>query len=151
MYKNVSCEAISLHILLKKTDELIVEETPPNAETAARLNQISMGCKEVLDKLQDLLDKYNSLGTHVGSDGVWFGEYCDDQKSAHGTCWEAYSIQLSSYEVQFQSLSVLCPEEPQSCFFKFLTIVEVYHLKSAWRGSWKSSWPRSAPDCERAP
>jgi hypothetical protein len=65
MYKNVLGEAISLHILLKKTDELIVEETPLNAEAAARLNQISMACKEVLDELEDLLDKYNSLGTQA--------------------------------------------------------------------------------------
>jgi hypothetical protein len=66
VYKNVSSEVISLHIVLKETDDLIAEETARDeAEAAARLNQIAMGCKEVLDELQGLLDKYNSLGTQA--------------------------------------------------------------------------------------
>jgi hypothetical protein len=65
VYKTISSETLSLHVVLRETDELIVEETARDAEAATRLNQISMGCKEVLDDLQGLLDKYNSLGTQA--------------------------------------------------------------------------------------
>jgi hypothetical protein len=62
VYKTISSEALSLHVVLKETDDLIAQET---AHDAASLTQISMGCKEVLQDLQALLEKYNSLGTQA--------------------------------------------------------------------------------------
>jgi hypothetical protein len=63
VYKAVSDEILSLHSVLKETDEILAEET--DAKAAARLEPISMGCKEVLDELQCLVEKYHSLGTQA--------------------------------------------------------------------------------------
>jgi uncharacterized protein YpbB len=65
VYKTVSSEVSSLHIVLKETEDIITEEAARDAYAAAQLKQISMGCKEVLVDLQGLLDKYNSLGTQA--------------------------------------------------------------------------------------
>jgi hypothetical protein len=117
VYKTVSSDALSLHIVLRETDELIAEESARDAEAATRLNQISMGCKEVLDDLQGLLDKYNSLGTQAQRtwDRMEFGmediATIRSRLIAQAGMLTAFNSAVTRYA---QSQSVPHPEEPES-------------------------------------
>jgi hypothetical protein len=64
-FRNVSNEVLSLHLVLKETDELIAEVIKDDADAASRLHEMATGCKSVLDELQGLLDKYQSMGTQT--------------------------------------------------------------------------------------
>ena len=61
-FKNISQEVSSLHLMLKE-----LEETYPDATLSptqqARLENIGGGCRTVLEDLQAIVEKYNSLGT----------------------------------------------------------------------------------------
>lgn len=61
-FKNISHEVSSLHLVLKE-----LEESYSNANLSAtqqsRLKTVGDGCRAVLEDLQAILDKYNSLGT----------------------------------------------------------------------------------------
>ena len=61
-FSNISKEVLSLHAVLKEADETIFGG-PLSPESQARLKIISDGCQCVLDDLQALVDKYESLGT----------------------------------------------------------------------------------------
>jgi hypothetical protein len=60
----ISNEVASLHLVLKDVDSTISkrELSPLSPEKAADLNQISTGCRSVLTELDDLLQKYKSVG-----------------------------------------------------------------------------------------
>jgi hypothetical protein len=117
VYKTVSSDALSLHVVLRETDELIAEESARDAEAATRLNQISMGCKEVLDDMQGLLDKYNSLGTQAQRtwDRMEFGmediATIRSRLIAQAGMLTAFNSAVTRYA---QSQSVLHPEEAES-------------------------------------
>ncbi|MCJ1263552.1 hypothetical protein MMC22_003422 [Lobaria immixta] len=61
-FKNIAQEVLSLHAVLKE-----LEETYPDANFSAaqqsRLRIVGDGCRAVLEDLQGLVDRYNSLGT----------------------------------------------------------------------------------------
>ncbi|KAI9774257.1 MAG: hypothetical protein M1840_004151 [Geoglossum simile] len=61
-FKNISHEVLSLHALLKEIEENLSVETLSSARQA-RLEIIGDGCHSVLEELQSLVDKYESLGT----------------------------------------------------------------------------------------
>ena len=61
-FTNISNEVLSLHAVLKEADETIFK-SPQSPERQARLKTIGDGCQYVLDDLQALVDKYESLGT----------------------------------------------------------------------------------------
>jgi hypothetical protein len=83
-FKNVSQEAMSLQSLLM--EKLSVETLSPTSQ--ARLKTIGDGCRNVLEELQSLVDKYESLGTQ--SKRTW-----DRMKWAHNDIAELRS-RLSS-------------------------------------------------------
>src|SRR2546423_13026743 len=61
-FRKIYHEALSLHAVLKEVEENI--STRNLSETSqARLKIIGDGCHEVLKDLQNLVDKYDSLGT----------------------------------------------------------------------------------------
>ena len=61
-FSNISNEVLSLHAVLKEADETIFK-SPQLPKRQARLKTIGDGCQYVLDDLQALVDKYESLGT----------------------------------------------------------------------------------------
>lgn len=61
-FKNISQEVSSLHLVLKELEEILSDETL-SATQQARLDNIGDGCRAVLQDLQDILNKYHSLGT----------------------------------------------------------------------------------------
>jgi N-terminal domain on NACHT_NTPase and P-loop NTPases len=60
-FRNISREVLSLHALLKEIEENIGTETLSSSQ--AHLKTIGDGCRNVLEELQSLVDKYESLGT----------------------------------------------------------------------------------------
>jgi hypothetical protein len=61
-FENISHEVLSLHVLLKEIEENLSAQTlTPTRQ--ARLKTIGDGCRDVLEELQNLVDKYESLGT----------------------------------------------------------------------------------------
>ena len=60
-FKNVSQEASSLHALLKEVEENLSAQTL-SSTSQARLKTIGDGCHKVLEELQSLVDRYESLG-----------------------------------------------------------------------------------------
>lgn len=61
-FKNVSQEVLSLHAVLKELEETYSGATL-SAARQSRLKIVGDGCRAVLEDLQCVLDKYNSLGT----------------------------------------------------------------------------------------
>ncbi|KAI9776082.1 MAG: hypothetical protein M1839_000595 [Geoglossum umbratile] len=61
-FKNISHEVLSLHALLKEIEENLSAQTLSSTRQA-RLKTIGDGCRNVLEELQSLVDKYESLGT----------------------------------------------------------------------------------------
>ena len=61
-FKNVSQEVLSLHAVLKELEETYSGATL-SAARQSRLDIVGDGCRAVLEDLQSVLDKYNSLGT----------------------------------------------------------------------------------------
>ncbi|MCJ1266071.1 hypothetical protein MMC22_005953 [Lobaria immixta] len=61
-FKNVSQEVLSLHAVLKELEETY-SGVMLSAARQSRLKILGDGCREVLEDLQCVLDKYNSLGT----------------------------------------------------------------------------------------
>lgn len=60
-FKNISQEVLSLHAVLKEIEEtLLGRPLPPSKE--AGLATVTGGCKDVLQDLQSLVLKYESLG-----------------------------------------------------------------------------------------
>ena len=61
-FKNISQEVLSLHALLKETEEILSAQALSETRQA-RLKIIGDGCYNALDELQNLVDKYESLAT----------------------------------------------------------------------------------------
>jgi hypothetical protein len=60
-FKNISQEILSLHAVLKEFEE-VLEDHPVAASKEPRLAAITKGCQDVLQDLQALVRKYESLG-----------------------------------------------------------------------------------------
>jgi len=64
-FQDISGEVSCLHIVLKETDELVAElGSELSAERRVHLEDLTAGCRSVLKDLEDLLQKFNSLGSH---------------------------------------------------------------------------------------
>lgn len=63
-FKHVSQEVLSLHAVLREVEETY-SATSLSAVQQSRLGIIGDGCRAVLEDLQSVLDKYNSLGTRT--------------------------------------------------------------------------------------
>src|SRR5579862_6858515 len=61
-FQNISREVLSLHALIKEMEEILAAQTLSSSRQA-RLKTIGDGCCSVLEELQSLVDKYESLGT----------------------------------------------------------------------------------------
>lgn len=62
-FKRISHEVASLHVVLKETEDYIVESKGLSSPTRDdRLGTLIDGCKNVLAELKRLLDGYDSLG-----------------------------------------------------------------------------------------
>ncbi|KAF8246368.1 hypothetical protein K440DRAFT_553579 [Wilcoxina mikolae CBS 423.85] len=64
VFQEVESVLSSFHVVLKETDELI-KEGGLNAQRESHLEQIRSDCRAVLDDLECLLKKYDSLGTQT--------------------------------------------------------------------------------------
>lgn len=60
-FKNISQEVSSLHLVLKEVEETYSGATL-SANQQSRLRNIGNGCRAVLEDLQGIIDRYNSLG-----------------------------------------------------------------------------------------
>ena len=63
-FKNISQEVLSLHAVLKELEETY-SDANLSAAQRSRLRTIEDGCRAVLEDLQDLVDRYHSLGTRT--------------------------------------------------------------------------------------
>lgn len=63
MFKNLSAEVISMHGLLKETEETVLARSLPPA-SQARLTTILSGCTGVLTDLKAIVDKYEAHGKY---------------------------------------------------------------------------------------
>ncbi|MCJ1263054.1 hypothetical protein MMC22_002924 [Lobaria immixta] len=61
-FKNVAQEVLSLHAVLKELEETY-SDANFSAAQQSRLRIVGDGCRAVLEDLQGLVDRYNSLGT----------------------------------------------------------------------------------------
>ena len=61
-YRNISNDVSSMNMVLKEIEEA-VETHPQPLERQKRLKHILDGCRNVLETLNAIVDKYNSLGT----------------------------------------------------------------------------------------
>ena len=61
-FKNLSGEVVSLHVVLKETEDLVTENEI-NRDQTTQLRQIAAGCQKVLEDVEQLLTKYQSLGS----------------------------------------------------------------------------------------
>jgi hypothetical protein len=61
-FSNISLEVLSLHAVLKEAEETVFKSPLPT-ESQERLTTVGDGCRGVLDDLQKLVDRYESLGT----------------------------------------------------------------------------------------
>ena len=61
-FRNISGEVLSLHAVLKESEETLLVPPPPPA-SEARLRVVLGGCTNVLNDLQALVKKYESLGS----------------------------------------------------------------------------------------
>lgn len=65
-FRNISQEVLSLHAVLKEVEETLLDHPiPPSKE--AGLATVTDGCKDVLQNLQSLVIKYESLGSNTKS------------------------------------------------------------------------------------
>lgn len=63
-FKNMSLEVLSLHAVLKEVEETL-SGYPLSQSRQASLETITNGCQEVLQDLQSLVDRYQSLGSQT--------------------------------------------------------------------------------------
>ena len=63
-FRNISNEVLSLHAVLKESEETLLVPPPQNA-SKARLRVVLEGCTNVLNDLQALVDKYEGLGSQT--------------------------------------------------------------------------------------
>ena len=61
-FKNLSGEVVSLHVVLKETEDLVTENEM-NRDQTSQLKHLAAGCQKVLEDLEKLLNKYQSLGS----------------------------------------------------------------------------------------
>jgi hypothetical protein len=61
-FNNISIEVLSLHAVLKEVEEILSEQSL-SASKKASLATITNGCRKVLQDLQALVWKYESLGS----------------------------------------------------------------------------------------
>ena len=61
-FKNIAQEVLSLHAVLKELEETY-SDANFSAAQQSRLRIVGDGCRAVLEDLQGLVDRYNSLGT----------------------------------------------------------------------------------------
>jgi hypothetical protein len=62
-FKNISLEVLSLHAVLKETEETLLGHPLPPSKVAG-LATVTNGCKDVLQNLESLIVKYESLGSN---------------------------------------------------------------------------------------
>ena len=62
-FKNLSGEVVSLHVVLKETEDLVAESGSLNQDQASHLKHLAASCSKVLEDLEQLLTKYKSLGS----------------------------------------------------------------------------------------
>jgi len=63
-FKNLLSEVASLHLVLKETEELVAENgSSLRGDQGSQLLHIAGGCHKVLNEVEGLLEKYESLGT----------------------------------------------------------------------------------------
>jgi hypothetical protein len=77
-FKNVSQEVLSLHAILREIEETFSGQTLLSTRQD-NLKKIGDGCRNVLEELQGLVDKYESLGTqqtNLGSNEMGFHRHC---------------------------------------------------------------------------
>ena len=63
-FKNIAQEVLSLHAVLKELEETY-SDANLSAAQLSRLKVVGDGCRAVLEDLQDLVDRYHSLGTNT--------------------------------------------------------------------------------------
>ena len=61
-FRNISSEVASLHVILKELEENLSDQSM-NSHQQAQLNVLGDGCNEVLKDLDNLLKRYQRLGT----------------------------------------------------------------------------------------
>jgi hypothetical protein len=82
-FGNISNEALSLHAVLKEAEETIFTQ-PLLPATQSNLRTVGEGCRGVLTDLQNLIHKYENLGTNSQRtwDRLrWAGEDIDQLRS----------------------------------------------------------------------
>ena len=60
-FRNISTEVLALHAVLKESEETLLLP-PPQPASEARLKVVLAGCTNVLNDLETLVNKYESLG-----------------------------------------------------------------------------------------
>ena len=63
-FKSLSSEVLSLHAILKETEERR-SELGLNEDQETGLAQLGKGCKDVLEDIESLIKRYHSLGTQT--------------------------------------------------------------------------------------
>ncbi|KAM0270232.1 hypothetical protein ACHAQH_009514 [Verticillium albo-atrum] len=64
-FKQVSTDIMSLHAVLRETEDYLQEHTDLDISRVNRLQMLCDGCKPILDELEALVTKYDSLGTQA--------------------------------------------------------------------------------------
>jgi hypothetical protein len=103
-FKRISQEVASLHVVLKETEEYLLESKGLSSPTRDdRLRTLIEGCNEILTTLKRLLDGYDSLGTQAQRtwDRMRWGlEDLAEVRSkiiSNTTLLTAFNTQLASY------------------------------------------------------
>jgi hypothetical protein len=60
-FRNISLEVLPLHAVLEDAEEILSEQPFPASEQES-LVAVTAGCQDVLQDLQALVEKYESLG-----------------------------------------------------------------------------------------
>lgn len=127
-FKNVSSEVVSMHVVLKETED-IVAEGDLGRERTIQLQHVADGCQAVLKDLDQLLDRYKSLGTK--SQRTW-----DRMKWGHENISEIRSRLISN-------TTLLSTYNATMAKYASLAV-----LILPWKSYKKNAnWSKSAPLC----
>jgi hypothetical protein len=61
-FRDISSEVLSLHVVVKEAEDIVFAQTLPLAKQE-QLRVVGDGCRHVLEDLDNLVKKYQSLGT----------------------------------------------------------------------------------------
>ncbi|CRK13231.1 hypothetical protein BN1708_002587 [Verticillium longisporum] len=64
-FKQVSTDLMSLHAVLRETEDYLQEHTDLDTSRINRLHMLCDACKPILDELESLITRYDSLGTQA--------------------------------------------------------------------------------------